>query len=320
MTGTDVVRATPPRKGHTVSLSPLVHVAEALKRARSGGFLSAQEQKALVQTLAESGSLALPVLLRALESDSDEEANLAQALLCSVDVSLLLPRVRRLLKSTQPTDRTKERALWLLANLGLSAPSDLRLRDPEQFVARSVAELLSTLDTEEDFGLTARELLTTLSQDELMAILRGIVRHGGKKGVEFLNWVLRDAQTPQTVVAELSVWIRPPSVPAAEPAELDFSRTFSPALMALRVEADRPVPRALQTNPWPAGILQKRTRRASDRKSKEFSRAVEHVLRAVDNPPAPRRKKQKIVDPDRQPASFGHLSLSIDRKQHDRNA
>ena len=109
-----------------------------------------------------------PQLLRSLGSDRDEEAHWAGQLLRQASVPEVAVRLRKLLTSPQHPDSVKARALAILADLGLSPPQDVVLGDPEGFIARSVSELLQTIQSADDLVRTTNDLLT--------AVLSGLAR------------------------------------------------------------------------------------------------------------------------------------------------
>jgi tetratricopeptide (TPR) repeat protein len=185
------------------------------------------------------GPTVLPQLLRALESDSESESQWASQLLRRADVTEVTTRLHKLLVTASRCDAVKARALAILADLGVSPPQEVSLRDPEQFIAQSVDELLQTIQSADDLRRTTDDLLTTVPTDELLPVLREVVRHGGEMGTALLEAVLLDARTPDTVAAEL--------IPLTRPSrEVTPRQTTKPvALPSLSAHSARPLRKAL---------------------------------------------------------------------------
>ena len=195
------------------ALAPLLEVAASLQRARAGQLPTGGERNRLLAMVATAGSAVFPQLLRALGSSSESEAEWAGQLLRRTNLTEVTTRLHQLLTMPAGQDAVKARALAILADLGVSPPSDVSLRDPEQFIARSVAELLATIASADDLRRTTDDLLTAVPADELPAVLREVVRHGGEMGAALLEAVLLDGRTPDAIVAELIPLTRPTRKP-----------------------------------------------------------------------------------------------------------
>jgi len=191
------------------ALASLQQVAASLRRARSGWIPSREERSQLLSLMRTVGPSVFPQLLRSLASDSDDEASWAGQLLRQANMPEVAARLGKLLTSPSHSDVVKARALAIVADLGLTPPQDVALANPEQFIADSVAELLSTIESPSDLRRATDDLLGSVPEDELSSVLREVVCHGGQQGQSLLEAVLIDPRTPLTVVAELLPLTRP---------------------------------------------------------------------------------------------------------------
>lgn len=205
------------------ALAPLQQVAASLRRAQTGWIPSQPERSQLLSMVAKMGPSVFPQLLRSLGSDSDEEASWAGQLLRHAQVTEVAARLGKLLTTPSQSDVVKARALAIVADLGLTPPQDVSLADPDRFIADSVAELLSTIESPSDLRRATNDLLGSVPADELSSVLREVVCHGGEQGQALLESVILDERTPRAVVAELVPLTRPsrdlpvrrqPAVPA----------------------------------------------------------------------------------------------------------
>lgn len=223
------------------ALASLQQVATSLRKARSGRIPSGQERSQLLAMVAKMGPSVFPQLLRSLGSDSDEEASWAGQLLRQTELTEVAARLGKLLTTPSHSDVVKARALAIVADLGLSPPQDVALSDPDRFIADSVAELLSTIESADDLRRATNDLLCAVPPDELSSVLREVVCYGGEPGQALLESVLIDERTPRAVVAELIPLTRPSrnlpvrrSIPAVSQA-----RTARPSPTASRYPSRR---------------------------------------------------------------------------------
>jgi hypothetical protein len=191
------------------ALAPLQQVAASLRRARAGWLPTRDERAHLFAMIPRLGPAVFPQLLRSLGSDCDDEAHWAGQLLRQASVPEVAVRLRKLLTTSLHPDSVKARALAILADLGLSPPQDVVLVDPEGFIARSVSELLGTIESADDLLRTINDLLTAVPTEELLPVLREVVCHGGEMGAALLEAVLLDQRTPDAIAAELCGLCRP---------------------------------------------------------------------------------------------------------------
>jgi tetratricopeptide (TPR) repeat protein len=163
------------------ALAPLRDVLASLKRASQGQIPSGTERKRLLRRLELAGNSAVPSLVRALGSPVAAEAEWAAWLLARLGGERVVRRVHRMLEDTGVTDEAKARALALLSDLEAPVPSQVPLKDPDALLSRSVQELLSSLDSEEEMA-QASELITTQVPDaEVPAFAAEVMRHGGRR-------------------------------------------------------------------------------------------------------------------------------------------
>lgn len=214
-----------------VSLLPLVETTQALKRARLGQSPSKDAQKELCKLVRVAGPAVIPALLRSLDSDSIQEADLAAVLLCALDVNVVSRRLGNLVGSSAISDRCKTRAVEVLATMGAPIPDSVTLKNPDLFVADTLIGLLSKLDTEDDFRHAVGEFLKNLGHPELLGGLRVMLQHGGERGAKFVRYMMADLRTPWAVVSRLALLVRP-----AESVKTYIGTTFVSTLSAIRSE------------------------------------------------------------------------------------
>lgn len=231
MTFAGVAQSVTEREDQAVPLGPLQEVAASLRRARGGKPPTGEQKLQLLQLVPGLGSVLLPQLLRSLASDSDGEAHWAMQLLRRADLTEVTTRLRKLLSSTGPSDLVKSRALSLLSDLGVSPPMDVAIADPDGFIAQSVSQLLATIACSDDIRRTVDDLLTSVPSDELLGVMREVVRHGGEVGAALLETVMLDDRTPHEVAVELISLTRP---------------TREGALLGKTAESPFPQPHAIQ--------------------------------------------------------------------------
>ncbi len=209
MTIAGVAQSVTERNNQAVALGPLQQVADSLRRAREGQLPTGALRIQLLHLVPGLGSALLPQLLRSLASDSETEATWAMQLLRRADLTQVTTRLGKLLSASAPSDEVKARALTVLADLGVSPPTSVAIHDPDGFIARSVGQLLSTIHSADDLRRAADDLVSSVPADELLSVMREVVRHGGEQGAALLEVVMLDPRTPHEVAATLVGLSRP---------------------------------------------------------------------------------------------------------------
>jgi tetratricopeptide (TPR) repeat protein len=172
--------ATCPRTSAVLSNSfmRLQELASSFDRL-SDGRAAPPDQDAALDCAAELGATALPLCHRHFAGDDDDRAGWAHTLLFHVGrdeelrariVTVLDELIRR-----TPSDRTRMRAISLLAELGTEPPDDVELADPEAAQRRSWSELSLCVGTAAEVARTCDELIEQLAADELLALFDTLV-------------------------------------------------------------------------------------------------------------------------------------------------
>lgn len=209
MTTAGVAQSVTERNNQAVALGPLQQVADSLRRAREGQLPTGALRMQLLHLVPGLGCALLPQLLRSLASESETEAQWSMQLLRRADLTQVTTRLGKLLAASGPSDEVKARALSVLADLGVSPPTAVAIQDPDGFIQRSVSQLLSTIESADDLRRTADDLLSSVPGEELLSVMREVVRHGGEQGAALLEVVMVDPRTPHEVAVELVPLSRP---------------------------------------------------------------------------------------------------------------
>ncbi len=173
------------------SLEPLRDVVESLSEARDGAVPEGAERQRLLRRVRRAGGAALPTLLRGLASTHEPEATLAYYLLSHIGDDRLIGRLASLLESAETPDRVKARALGLLSDLKVPAPTGVRLNDPEKLLAESVNQLLETLEEPGELAEAVDLILEQVPEPEMAAFANELVKHGGAKARRLIQALLK---------------------------------------------------------------------------------------------------------------------------------
>jgi tetratricopeptide (TPR) repeat protein len=172
------------------ALGPLREVRLSLAEASRGLIPSGRERQRLVRRTRAAGNAVVPTLLRALQSTNDCEANWAYYLLGRLGGERVVRGLGRLLEDATVADEIKARALGLLSDLEAPVPDEVVLRDPDGMLARSVRELVGSLDSDEDVTQAAELILNQVPDVELPQFAAEVVRHGGRRAALLLQSLL----------------------------------------------------------------------------------------------------------------------------------
>src|SRR5258706_7169002 len=159
------------------ALGPLREVVDSLSRAAEGGIPAGAERRRLVRRVRSAGNAALPALLRAFASDAAAEASWAYYLLARLGGERVVDRLGELLQSDQVGDDAKARALALLSDLEAPVPAEVSLRDPEAMLARSVRDLVDSLDNPDELQQAVDLIIEQVPDEEVGAFAAEVLRH-----------------------------------------------------------------------------------------------------------------------------------------------
>jgi tetratricopeptide (TPR) repeat protein len=190
------------------ALAPLRDVLASLKRASEGNVPSGIERKRLLKRLQAAGNSAVPSLVRALASTVAAEAEWAGWLLARLGGERVVSRVHRLLEDTGVTDEAKARALALLSDLDAPVPGQVPLKDPEALLSRSVRDLLSTLDNEEEMTQATELIARQVPDAEVPAFAAEVMRHGGRRARWLVETLAARADLSAETRRELAALLR----------------------------------------------------------------------------------------------------------------
>jgi tetratricopeptide (TPR) repeat protein len=169
------------------ALQPLRDVVDSLSRAADGDIPSGAERRKLVRRVRSAGHAALPTLLRAFASEAEAEASWAYYLLARLGGERVVGRLGELLQDGDIADDVKARALALLSDLDAPVPTDVSLRDPEGMLARSVRDLVDSLDRPDELEQAVELIVEQVPEPELPAFAAEVLRHGGRRAAPLLE-------------------------------------------------------------------------------------------------------------------------------------
>ena len=190
------------------SLAPLREVVGSLSRAMSGQIPAGQERRRLVRRAQAAGAAAIPALIRAMGSSSDQEASWATYLLRRVGSprvqrERVIDRLHKMLGADEVGDDVKGRALGLLADLKAPPPLDVILRDPDALLESSVRDLLGSLGSRAELRQAVDLVLEQVPRDEIMCFVTQVIDHGGDSALPLLDMLIVDPRTPPSILGEL---------------------------------------------------------------------------------------------------------------------
>jgi tetratricopeptide (TPR) repeat protein len=147
---------------------------------RDGRPASSMEEAELLRLAAQLGATALPVLGRNFAGDDEGRAVWAHALLFHLGREprlqvRIVADLEALVRRPGVADRTRMRAIALLAELGTDPPEDAPLADPESARRRSSRELALCLGTPADVARAGDHLLEQLSSAQLLDLFDDLV-------------------------------------------------------------------------------------------------------------------------------------------------
>jgi tetratricopeptide (TPR) repeat protein len=193
---------TEPRTGEiSRSLAPLRDIVQSLDAARHGDIPEGGERTKLIRRVRSAGAAAIPRLISSLGSPSESEARWAYDLLARLGGGRVVHELARLCAG-DATDDVKARALGLLSDLEAPLPAEVRLRDPERLLARSVRDLLDGLDRPRELEQAVALVVDHVPDPEVPAFVSELVRHGGKKAAPLIEALLaRGALSDESALA-----------------------------------------------------------------------------------------------------------------------
>jgi tetratricopeptide (TPR) repeat protein len=164
----------------STSFVKLRRLVVAFDHLRGGRPASLAEERALARVANQLGATALRVLETELGSADDGRARLAHALLADMsrDDALrarVIGRLEAQVRRPEVTDRSKLRALTLMAELDADLPADAQLTDPDDARRRSLRELALCLDSPAGIARAADQLIDGLSLEELLDLIDELV-------------------------------------------------------------------------------------------------------------------------------------------------
>ena len=168
------------------ALQPLRSVVDSLRRAAGGQMPQGPERRKLVRCVRTAGNAAMPSLLRAFCSPTETESSWAYYLLARLGGERVVGRIGALLEDPAIADEIKARALGLLSDLEAPVPVEVRLRDPEALLERSVLDLLSSLEDEGELRQAIELIREQVPEAELPPFAAELLRHGGKRAERVL--------------------------------------------------------------------------------------------------------------------------------------
>lgn len=179
--------ATPRNLDISNALGPLRDVLQSLGEAREGRIPSGAERKRLVRRVRAAGNGAVPSLVRALASTHEDEASWAYFLLERLGGERVVRRLNLLLEDSAIADKVKGRALGLLSDLDAPVPTRIPLKDPDAMLARSVRELVATLDSDDGLAEAVDLIVEQVPDAEVPAFAAEVLRHGGRRARPLLE-------------------------------------------------------------------------------------------------------------------------------------
>ncbi|HWM86757.1 MAG TPA: hypothetical protein VNO33_12985 [Kofleriaceae bacterium] len=162
------------------SFLKLRRLQSSFDQLEKGRPSSAAEERALLRLATDLGATALALCHRHFAGDDEDRAVWAHALLFHLarDTALsarIAGELGALAGRASASDRTKMRAIALMAELGAEPPESPALTDPEAARRRSSRELALCLGTPADVARAADQLLEQLSPLELLGLLDELV-------------------------------------------------------------------------------------------------------------------------------------------------
>jgi tetratricopeptide (TPR) repeat protein len=202
------------------SLEPLRDLLSSLKEAAEGRVPTGSERKRLLRRLRIAGNSAVPSLVRALSSTVEDEAAWAYYLLGRLGGDRVVQRVHRLLGDNEVGDEAKARALGLLSDLDAPLPHGVSLKDPDALLSRSVRELMSSLDSDEELDQAVDLIMSQVPDAEVPGFAAEVMRHGGKRARPLLEQLMARPQLSADTRRELDGLVKQAQTSRAERAAL----------------------------------------------------------------------------------------------------
>jgi Flp pilus assembly protein TadD len=190
--------------GIVSNLDSLREVVGSLRAAAGGEIPVGAQRQRVVRLTKQAGSAALPALLRGLASPIETESSWAYYLLGRIGGDRVVERLSVLLRDRDASDETKARALGLLSDLGAPIPADVALDDPESLLARSVNDLLSSVENPRELKQAIQLVVDQVPPAELPAFAAELVRHGKQKALPLLDGLLAMEELSADVLAALT--------------------------------------------------------------------------------------------------------------------
>lgn len=179
-----------PRSGELFkNLGSLRDVVQSLDAARRGSPPTGSERQRLARKVRAAGAAAVPRLISALASASEEEASWAYDLLAFLGGERVTKALDLVCGSDAP-DNVKARALGLLSELAAPMPSTVKLRDPEALLSQSVRELLAGIDHGDELDQAVALIIDHVPDPEVPAFISELIRHGGRKAAPIVDALL----------------------------------------------------------------------------------------------------------------------------------
>jgi tetratricopeptide (TPR) repeat protein len=162
-----------------------------LAQARGGEIPSGVDRQRLIRRVRSAGSAAVPALMRAFESDNENEAGWAYQLLSRLGGDRVVRALQQLCRAREVPDELKRRALGLLSDLHAPLPADVTLRDPDAMLGASVHELLEGLDRQDDIDQTVALIVDHVPDAEVPAFVKELVKHGGRRAAPLIASLMK---------------------------------------------------------------------------------------------------------------------------------
>jgi tetratricopeptide (TPR) repeat protein len=212
--------AAPRRAEISNALSPLREVQRSLKQAADGRIPAGPERRKLVRRVRSAGNAAVPSLVRALASSSEAESGWAYYLLARLGGDRVIRRVADLLEDPRVADDVKARALGLLSDLEAPVPSEVSLQDPDAMLARSVRDLVASLDNPAELAQAVDLIVEQVPDVEVPAFAAEVLRHGGRRATPLLEALLARPDLSTETAAALELLTRHAAASRAERAAI----------------------------------------------------------------------------------------------------